>query len=117
MVWLDQRVVEEHKELLDQLVFLDPLEKSVHQVQLGLLVSLVLLVLLERRVHLGFVEIMDHRDAKEKEAKLGLLEALETRGTLARMDPLVLMVHQVQLEQQDKEELLVFLDREESVEC
>lgn len=52
-----------------------------------LLVSLVLLVLLEKRVHLDFVEIMAHQDAKEKEASLGLLEALETRGTLGRMDP------------------------------
>lgn len=52
------------------------------------MVSLALLVLLEKRVHLDYVEIMDHQGAKEKEASLGLLEALETKETQEKMDPL-----------------------------
>lgn len=51
-----------------------------------LLVSQVHLVFLEKRVHLVFVETMDPQDGREREAPLGLLEALETKEILEKMD-------------------------------
>lgn len=50
------------------------------------MVSQVHLVFLEKRVHLVFVETMDPQDAREREAPLGLLEALETKEILEKMD-------------------------------
>lgn len=50
------------------------------------MVNQVLLVFLEKRVHMDFEETMDLQDAKEKEAPLGLLEALETKEILEKMD-------------------------------
>lgn len=105
LVLLDQRVVEEHRGHLVQPGFLDLLEGLAHLVRRVLLVNQVLLVFLEKRVHMGFEETMDLQDAKEKEAPLGLLEALETKEILEKMDHQDLTVHRVLQEQQGKEEL------------
>lgn len=51
-----------------------------------LLVSQVQLVFLGKRVLLVFEETMDPQDAREREVPLGLLEALETKEILEKMD-------------------------------
>lgn len=51
-----------------------------------LLVSQVQLVFLGKRVLLVFEEIMDRQGAREREVSLGLLEALETKEILGKMD-------------------------------
>lgn len=105
LVWLDQRVVEEHRGHLAQQVSLDLLEELAHLVQRVLLVSQVQLVFLGKRVLLVFEEIMDRQGAREREVPLGLLEAMETKEIPEKMDHQDLMVHQVLLEPRGKEEL------------
>ncbi len=51
-----------------------------------LLVRQVQLVFLGKRVLLVFEEIMDRQGAREREVSLGLLEALETKEILEKMD-------------------------------
>lgn len=69
----------------------------------------------EKKVLLDSVEIMDLLENKENVDLQDHQAAWETKGTLERMAPRVLMVLQDQLELQDREELWVFLVREESV--
>lgn len=99
------------------LVSLDLQEELVHQAHLVQSENPDLLVLLERRVPVVFVETMDLQENKESEDQQDHLEVLETKETLEKTDPPVLMVLQVQLELQDREALWVFLVREESVGC
>lgn len=52
----------------------------------ALLVSQVQLVSQEKKVHLVFEEITDHLGVMEREVNLVLLEVLETREILEKMD-------------------------------
>lgn len=76
-----------------------------------------LLALLGKRVLVVFVETMDPLENKESEDQQDLPAAQETKGTLERTDPRVLMVLRAQLELQDREALWVFLVRGESEGC
>lgn len=110
----DRREEEELRELLVRLDSLDLLEESVHQAPPVRLVSLDPSVFLGKKVLLDFVEIMDPRDGREREVSLDPQEVLEIKEIPERTDPQVLMVLPVLLELRDREELWVFLDREES---
>lgn len=99
------------------LVSLDLQDESAHQAQLVQLENQDLLDLLEKRVLAVFVETTEPLEDKESEDQQDHLAALETKGTLEKTDPRVLMVLQAQLELQDREELLDFLVREESAAC
>lgn len=102
---------------LAPLVSLDLQAGLDHQAQLVPLERPDPLVPLGRRVLLAFVERTDPLEDKEKEAPQDQPEVQETRETLGRTDPRVLMGLQVPPEQQDREVLWVFLVRGESVEC
>lgn len=73
--------------------------------------------LLGKRVLLVFVETTDPLEDKEREDQQDHPAAQETKETLEKTDPRVLMVLQAQLELQDREALWVFLVREESAGC
>lgn len=60
---------------------------------------------------------MDPQEDKESEDQPDHQGAQETKGTLEKMDPRVLMVLQAHQELQDREALWVFLVREESEGC
>lgn len=64
-----------------------------------------------------FVEIMEPLEDKASVDLQDHQAARETKETLERTDPRVLMVLQAQLELQGREALWVFLVREESVGC
>lgn len=99
------------------LVSLDLQEELALQAHLVQLENLDPLDLLGKRVLLVFAEIMDLLEDKENEDQQDHPAAQETKGTLEKTDPRVLMVLQAQLELQDREALWVFLVREESAGC
>lgn len=88
-----------------------------HQAQLVQLENPDRLDLLGKRVLLVFVETTEPLEDKESVDQQDHPAAQETKGTLEKMDPRVLMVLQVQLELQAREALWVFLVREESAGC
>lgn len=108
---------EELREHQAPLVSQDLQEELVHQAQLVQLEKPDPLDLQGKRVLVVFVETMDPLEDKESEDRQDRPAAQETKGTLEKMDPRVLMVLQAQLELQDREALWVFLVREESAGC
>lgn len=92
-------------------------EELDHPDQLVQLENLDLWGLQERKVLLDSVEITDRQENRESGDLRDHQGAQETRETLEKTAPLVLMVLQAQLELQDREALWVFLVREESVGC
>lgn len=108
---------EEHRVHQAPPVSLDLQEELVHQAQLVHLANQDPSDLLGKRVLVVFVEITDPLEDKGSEDQLDHREAPETKGTLEKTDPRVLMVLQAQLELQDREALWVFLVSEESAGC
>lgn len=99
------------------LVSLDLQDESAHQAQLVQLENQDPSDLLEKRVLAVFVETTEPLEDKESEDQQDHLAARETKGTLEKTDPRVLMVLQAQLELQDREALWDFLVKEESAGC
>lgn len=98
-------------------VSLDLQEELVLRAQLVRLANPDPLDLPGKRVLVVFEETMDPLEDKGSEERLDHQEARETKETLEKTDPRVLMVLQAPLELQDREALWVFLVSEESAGC